>query len=66
MAQVTFVFEDYDAANIVNLLGNMPNQNNLYPLFKNAQVQFETQMKALQPSEPANPANPADEGNTPT
>ena len=63
MAQVTFVFEDFDAANIVNLLGNVPNQSNLYPLFKNAQVQFETQMKALQPSEPA---KPADESNTPT
>ena len=51
MAQVTFVFEDFDAANIVNLLGNVPNQSNLYPLFKNAQVQFESQMKALQPSQ---------------
>ena len=66
MAQVTFVFEDYDAANIVNFLGQAPNQANLYPLFKNAQVQFETQIKALQTSEPANPVNPANEGNTPT
>ena len=32
MAQVTFVFEDYDAANIVNFLGQAPNQANLYPL----------------------------------
>lgn len=63
MAQITFVFEDFDAANIVNLLGNVPNQSNLYPLFKNAQVQFESQMKALQTSEPA---KPADEGNTST